>query len=62
MTLTTLPLDERESDEQLTDQQIGNVAKTGNLLGAVRLYRLLHSVGLNEARDAVQRILTEQQN
>ena len=59
LAMSSLPLEERQSDEQLNDQHIAYVARTGNLIGAIRLYRLLHTVGLKEAKDAIDRLLKE---
>ena len=56
MSMNPLPLDNREEDEQLSDEKIGEFAKAGNTIAAIRLYRLLHSVDLYQAKQAVERL------
>src|SRR5262249_27235938 len=58
MTFTILPLAEREPDEHFTDEHVMTVAKTGKLLDAIRLYRLLHSADLATAKHAVEQMLS----
>jgi len=55
MTLQLLPLAEREEDEMLTDDHIREVAQSGRTIAAIRLYRFLHSVGLKEGKEAIDR-------
>jgi hypothetical protein len=57
ITLRMLPLDERQSDEHLTDEHIAGVARAGHLLDAMRLYRLLHSADLATAKIAVESMI-----
>jgi len=57
MVSTLLPLSERQDDEKFTDQLVEKVARSGRVIDAIRLYRLLHSVHVGTAAMAVQRIL-----
>lgn len=57
---TMLPLSERQADETFTDEHVKNVAKIGKVLDAIRLYRLLHSVNLETAKKAVERMLEQE--
>jgi len=45
---------ERLPSEQIRDDLIRKLAKGGNMLAAIRLYRTKHQVGLKEAFDALQ--------
>lgn len=57
--LQLLPLDERLEDETYDDNKIKAIARSGNLLNAVRLYRHLHSASLMVAKSAVERMRDE---
>jgi hypothetical protein len=57
MVSTLLPLSERQDDEKLTDEHVEKVARSGRVLDAIRLYRLLHSVHVGTAAMAVERML-----
>jgi hypothetical protein len=46
---------ERLPTEQIRDEVITRLAKAGNMVAAIRLYRTKHQVALKEAFDAVQR-------
>jgi hypothetical protein len=59
-TFTMLPLSERQDDENFTDEHVKNVAKTGTVIEAIRLYRLLHSADLATAKRAVERMLEQE--
>jgi len=59
ITFTMLPLSERQDGENFTDEHVKNVAKTGKVLDAIRLYRLLHSADLATAKRAVERMLAQ---
>ena len=50
---------ERTPDEQITDDRILAVARAGNLISAIRLYRGLHGVGLAEGKAGVERLLRD---
>jgi hypothetical protein len=50
---------ERTPDEQITDDRILAVARSGNVISAIRLYRGLHGVGLAEGKAGVERLLNE---
>ena len=60
LTFTMLPLSERQDDEHFTDAHVKTVAKTGKVLDAIRLYRLLHSADLATAKNAVERMLEQE--
>jgi hypothetical protein len=49
--------DERLPHEQITDERIREVARSGNLIGAIRLYRGKRGVGLAEGKAGVERLL-----
>ena len=57
MMSTLLPLSERQDDEKLTDEHVEKVARSGRVIDAIRLYRLLHSVHVGTAAMAVERML-----
>jgi hypothetical protein len=57
MSFVMLPLAEREPDEHFTDGHIKNLAEAGNILDAIRLYRLLHAADLATAKRAVEAML-----
>ncbi|MFI4862295.1 MAG: hypothetical protein ACIAXF_16645 [Phycisphaerales bacterium JB063] len=57
MTAQALPLSDRLADETITDARIREVAESGNLIAAVRLFRLLHSADLKTAKDGVERLM-----
>src|SRR5262249_28953206 len=57
---TMLPLSERQDDEHFTDAHVKNVARSGKVLDAIRLYRLLHSADLAAAQNAIDRMLAEE--
>jgi hypothetical protein len=59
MVFTLLPLSERQDGENFTDEHVKKVAKSGNVLDAIRLYRLLHSADLATAKLAVERMLQQ---
>ena len=40
--------------ENLTDEDIRNIAMQGQKIQAIKWYRSLHGVGLKEAKDAVE--------
>lgn len=50
---------ERTQDEQITEDRIRAVARSGNVISAIRLYRGLHGVGLAEGKAGVERMLRE---
>jgi hypothetical protein len=50
---------ERMPGEQITDDRIRAVARAGNVITAIRLYRGLHGVGLAEGKVGVERLLSE---
>jgi ribosomal protein L7/L12 len=39
-----------------TDQDVERLAKSGNKILAIKLYRQIHRVGLKEAKDAVEKL------
>jgi hypothetical protein len=43
--------------EEIQDETILNLAKSGNMVSAVSLYRSKHGVGLKEGLEAIQRLL-----
>ena len=45
--------------EDVTDEDIRKVAKMGQKIQAIKWYRSLHSVGLKEAKDAVETMIGE---
>ena len=46
---------ERLPSEEVRDEVISKLAKAGNMLAAIRLYRTKHQVGLKEAFSALQK-------
>jgi hypothetical protein len=50
---------ERTADEQITDDHIRAVARAGNVISAIRLYRGRHGVGLAEGKAGVERLMRE---
>ena len=43
--------------DDLTDEDILNVAKEGKKIQAIKWYRSLHNVGLKEAKEAVEEMI-----
>ena len=56
MGMTPLPPADRRPEEELTDDHIARVARSGNTIAAIRLYRTLHAADLRTARDAVEKL------
>jgi len=50
--------DERRPGEEITDAHIADVARSGNLISAIRLYRAKYGVGLAEGKAAVTGLLS----
>ena len=57
--LQLLPPAERLESEKVDDNKIKMVAKNGFVLNAVRTYRNQHSVGLADAKSAVEKMIAE---
>jgi len=57
-TYRPLTPDERLASEVITEEAILRLAMSGNMVSAVRLYRSKHQVGLKDAYDAMQSLLT----
>ncbi len=55
---TCLPSEMRLENEVIQDSKIKNLADAGNLISAIRLYRAKYGVGLAEAKNAIDTILT----
>jgi hypothetical protein len=51
--------EERMPDEQISDTHIREVALSGNVISAIRLYRGKYNVGLAEGKAGVERLLHE---
>ena len=45
--------------ENLSDEDILRVAEDGNRIQAIKWYRILHSVSLKDAKDAVENMILE---
>jgi hypothetical protein len=56
-----LAQEERGADEQITDAHIREVALSGNVIAAIRLYRGKYNVGLAEGKASVERMLFKSQ-
>ncbi|MEM9345563.1 MAG: hypothetical protein AAGB26_02985 [Planctomycetota bacterium] len=59
MTVRGLTNQERLPQEQITDDQILTLFREGNRISAVRLYRTREEVGLKEAMDAIEQMLSD---
>lgn len=57
VTLRSLTSEERLPDEEISDTKITQLARSGNLLGAIRLFRTKHEVGLTQAKAGVEHLL-----
>jgi len=57
-TFRALLPEERLQGEEILDETIVRLARTGNMVSAVRLFRSRHGVGLKEAFAAVQALLS----
>lgn len=53
---TCLPNEMRLENEIIQDSKIKSLADEGNLISAIRLYRAKYSVGLAEAKSAVEKM------
>jgi len=51
--------DKNSPKKEITTEMIEEVAKSGNKLEAIKLYRELHKVGLREAKEAIEEIYDE---
>jgi hypothetical protein len=49
--------EERMPGEAIRDESIRELAQSGNMVAAIRLYRSKHQVGLREAHDAIKSML-----
>jgi len=58
-TARLLATNERHPDEQITDERIVKLARTGNMISAIRLYRAKHAAGLLEAKTSVERLVEQ---
>ncbi len=56
-----LTAEERRFDETITDFHIRQIALSGNMISAIRLYRGKYSIGLAEGKMGVERLLYENQ-
>lgn len=54
-----LTQEERGADEQITDAHIREVALSGNVITAIRLYRGKYNVGLLEAKTSVEQMISK---
>jgi hypothetical protein len=51
--------EKRRPDERITDARIYSVAKAGNMITAIRLYRAKYKAGLVEGKAGVEKLLAE---
>jgi hypothetical protein len=56
-TIRGLTPQERFPGEEIRDESIRELAQSGDLVSAIRLYRSKHQVGLREAHDAIKFML-----
>ncbi|MDC8786992.1 hypothetical protein [Roseateles koreensis] len=56
-TFRCLTPEERLPEEEIRDESILQLAQSGNMVSAIRLYRSKHQVGLREAHNAIQAML-----